>query len=142
MVVVGIGGWKDGGGYINETRTLLAVCSYHTVVSSEENKQSKLTISKPRPLKILSVVAATLPPFRCKSHIISRVFSCGNICDICSTWAGSTACPRARVRLPPAPGSSSRLKNHRITKKDTTAKVRREGILREGSSSDIVSSGS
>lgn len=94
--------------------------------------------SKPRPERTRSVVAATLPPFRCRSHIISRVLNCGNIWDICSTWAGSTTLPRARPRALGGLLSSSRLKNHRITKKETTARVRSEGMLRDGSSSGIV----
>ena len=121
---------------------LLVACLFLSL--GLKRKERKLTTSNPRPLKILSVVAATLPPFRCKSHIISRAFNCGNIWDICSTCAGSTAFPRARLRPPPPeplPGSLSRLKNHRMTKKETTARVRRDGMLRDGSSSAIVSRG-
>ncbi len=99
---------------------------------------NRLTASKPRPERTRSVVAATLPPFRCRSHMISRVLNCGNIWDICSTWAGSTTLPRARPRALGGLLSSSRLKNHRITKKETTARVRSEGMLRDGSSSGIV----
>lgn len=54
----GSGGWKDCGG-----------------------------TSKPRPLKILSVVATTFPPFRCRSHMMLRRETCGNICCILSTSA-------------------------------------------------------
>ena len=122
---------------------LLVACLFLSL--GLKRKERKLTTSNPRPLKILSVVAATLPPFRCKSHIISRVFNCGNIWDICSTCAGSTAFPRARLRPPPPepplPGSLSRLKNHRMTKKETTARVSSDGMLRDGSSSTIVSRG-
>lgn len=102
--------------------------------------EPELTTSKPLPVSTLSVVAATLPPFRCKSQIMSRLFSWGNICDICSTCSGSTTLPGARpcapALEPPAP--LSRLKNHRITKNETTARVRSEGILIEGSSSDMM----
>ena len=46
-----------------------------------------LTGSSCLPINTLSVVACTLPLFRCRSHMISLRFSCGNICDICSTCA-------------------------------------------------------
>lgn len=45
------------------------------------------TTSNPLPLNILSVVATTFPPFRCRSHIIFRRDTCGNICCILSTSA-------------------------------------------------------
>jgi len=54
----GRGGWKDCGG-----------------------------TSNPLPLNILSVVATTFPPFRCRSHMILRLDTCGNICCIRSTSA-------------------------------------------------------
>lgn len=54
----GRGGWKDCGG-----------------------------ISNPLPLKILSVVAITFPPFRCRSHMIVLLDTCGNICCTRSTSA-------------------------------------------------------
>lgn len=47
----------------------------------------RLTISNPLPPSILSVVAATLPPFRCRSHITCRLSSWGNMAEIWSTWA-------------------------------------------------------
>jgi hypothetical protein len=53
----------------------------------KRKKRARLTVSKPLPLKILSVVATTFPPFRCKSHIILRLDTCGNICCIRSTSA-------------------------------------------------------
>ena len=46
-----------------------------------------LTVSSPLPLSILSVVAATLPPFLCRSHMMVRRGICGNICCILSTSA-------------------------------------------------------
>ncbi len=46
------------------------------------------TASSPPLDSILSVVAATLPPLRCRSHIISLLPICGNIVAICSTCAG------------------------------------------------------
>jgi hypothetical protein len=51
---------------------------------------SLLTVSKLLPLNIRSVVAATLPPFLCRSHMIVRVAICGNICFIRSTSASRT----------------------------------------------------
>ena len=54
------------------------------------------TASSPPLDKILSVVAATLPPLRCKSHIISLLPICGNIVAICSTCAGSAVLGLAR----------------------------------------------
>src|SRR6266576_5827646 len=63
------------------------------------------TTSKALPLNTLSVVAATFPPFLCRSHVISLRFNCGNICDNWSTCAGFTTKPRdcpggSRVLLP------------------------------------------
>lgn len=140
-------GWKEGGGYIKPSFITLAIMFWkstakHAIsgagVATTPAGANRLTASKPRPERTLSVVAATLPPFRCRSHMISRVLNCGNIWDICSTWAGSTTFPRARPRALGGLLSSSRLKNHRNTKKETTARVRSEGMLRDGSSSDIV----
>lgn len=59
---VGMTGWKDGGG------------------------GSRLPLPS-----ILSVVAFTLPPFRCRSHMISRRPIWGNIAATCSTSAGLAA---------------------------------------------------
>jgi len=50
-------------------------------------KIGRLTTSSPLPLNILSVVATTFPPFRCKSHMILRLDTCGNICCMRSTSA-------------------------------------------------------
>jgi hypothetical protein len=61
---------------------------------------TELTTSRPRPLRILSVVATTLPPFRCKSHRMLRRSSWGNIC-----WMRSTSASRARDVRPGALGS-------------------------------------
>ena len=46
------------------------------------------TASSPPLDSILSVVAATLPPLRCRSHMISLLPICGNIVAIWSTCAG------------------------------------------------------
>ena len=97
----------------------------------KDHRRTQLTVSNPLPLKIRSVVAATLPPFKCKSHIISLWFICGNICDICSTCAGSTLRPRGSCTAAPSRDE----KNHRKTKNETTARVRIEGMLSVGSSS-------
>lgn len=99
----------------------------------------QLTVSNPLPVKILSVVAATLPPFRCKSHISSLRVSCGNICARWSSCTGST------VWVPVLPlcellsfcEDVRDEKNHRKTKNETTAKVMSEGMLTEGSESAI-----
>ncbi len=76
------GGWKDGGAYNRIS------ASYHV-----PNILLKLTGSSALPIRILSVVACTLPRFRCKSHIISRRLICGNICAIWSTCAGVKRIP-------------------------------------------------
>lgn len=64
----------------------------HTRIPSQQKQIEKtaLTLSN-APLNILSLVAATLPPFRCRSQIISLRPTCGNICVICSTSRSSTA---------------------------------------------------
>ena len=41
--------------------------------------EGKRTKSNPPPPSIRSLVAATLPPLRCRSHIISRRLTCGNM---------------------------------------------------------------
>jgi hypothetical protein len=105
-------------------------------VGTAQERLKLLTVSNPLPVKILSVVAATLPPFRCRSHIISLRFNCGNICDICSTCAGSTLLPRCCSRFKPPESLDDRdERSHRITRKETTASVRREGRLNDGSTS-------
>ena len=48
------------------------------------------TVSSLPAVKIRSVVAATLPPFRDKSHMISRLGTCGNIAATCSTCCAFT----------------------------------------------------
>ena len=62
-------GWKDGGGYYD---TLVSDrprdCSISRSIS---NEAQALTASRLPVFNILSVVAAALPPFLCKSHIIS-----------------------------------------------------------------------
>ena len=54
---------------------------------SQTSDKGRLTTSSPLPLNILSVVATTFPPLRCKSHMIFRLDTCGNICCIRSTSA-------------------------------------------------------
>lgn len=77
VVVAGVGRLNDGGAKVK--------VSYH--------RHHMLcliihTISSPLPPSIRSVVAAALPPFRCKSHAMSRLLSCGNICATWSICAG------------------------------------------------------
>ena len=80
----GIGGWNEGGG---------CSTSYiqHVIPTRSMARRAPLTASNPPLAKILSVVAATLPPFRCKSHIISLRLIWGNIIATCSTSAGFAA---------------------------------------------------
>ncbi|KAK9422713.1 hypothetical protein SUNI508_00576 [Seiridium unicorne] len=54
--------------------------------SSKTPGKRELTVST-LPLRILSVVACTLPPVRCRSHSTVRRSTCGNICCILSTAA-------------------------------------------------------
>jgi hypothetical protein len=62
--------------------------NYPSIYRKTKNgKQNQHTTSRPLPLSILSVVATTFPPFRCRSHIILRRDTCGNICCILSTSA-------------------------------------------------------
>jgi hypothetical protein len=56
----------------------------------KESNETTLTTSNPRPFSILSVVATTFPPFRCRSHMMLRRATCGNIC-----WMRSTSASRA-----------------------------------------------
>lgn len=65
-------------------------------------ERKRLTTSNPLPPNTLSVVAATLPPLRLKSHAICLRPSCGNICATCSTEFALTVPPRAPA--PKVPG--------------------------------------
>jgi len=109
----GISGWNDGG-----------------------------AASSPRPPSILSVVAVTLPPFRCRSHMISRRFSCGNIWDICSTCAAVKRWPALRPEVPELLLLRDR-NQYRIRKIERKATKAREGSERVSSSSsdDAISEG-
>lgn len=82
--VCGIGGWNDGGGCVNT----------HQHGALDDTVKQCIVImrtdSRLLPLRIRSVVASTLPPFLCKSHMMLRLGSCGNICATCSTCAGLT----------------------------------------------------
>lgn len=95
---VGRGGWKDCGGY--REQNVRTDSQYRQIPTSRSNiidpespdtgvkeSHSQLTTSKPLPLNILSVVATTFPPFLCKSHMIFRRDTCGNICCTRSTSA-------------------------------------------------------
>ena len=77
VVVNAIGGWNDGGAYHFVSIPYMPHVPFGGV----------RTGSNALPPNTLSVVACTLPLFRCRSHIISRRLSWGNICEICSTCA-------------------------------------------------------
>lgn len=65
----GAGIWKDGGAYVEVSKMpRVDTCCFASV-----------TVSRPLPLNALSVVAATFPPFRCRSQAMSLLFSCGSI---------------------------------------------------------------
>ena len=83
-----------------------------------------LTVSNDPLVRILSVVAATLPPFCCKSQIIALRSTCGNITAICSTSAESA------IRGLPLAVVSEDLekKRYRIVKAMNAARRSREGI--------------
>ena len=82
----GTWGWNDGG-----------ACSKSISHGNCRTSSAQLAGSRPLPPRTLSVVAATLPPFRCRSHMISLLFNCGNICVICSTCTGVKRCPFRRA---------------------------------------------
>ena len=89
---------------------------------------NELTVSRAPLDSIRSVVAATLPPFLCRSHMISLRGICGNICDICSTSAGFA------VRELPRPDADNEdvgvKKKYLTARADRAARRRREGIER------------
>lgn len=80
-----IGGWNDGGACEIQVNICLHLLRLTT--------GGGLTGSSPWPVKTLSVVACTLPLLRCRSHMISLRFNCGNIWAICSTCAGVKRSP-------------------------------------------------
>jgi hypothetical protein len=85
------------------------------------------TGSKPLPVNIRSVVAGTEPLFRCRSHMMSRRFSCGNMAETCSTCAAVKRRPLLRPLLDaPAPADDD--VHHRYVKNITAVTKRREGI--------------
>ena len=85
------------------------------------------TLSRDLPLSTLSVVAAAFPPFLCRSHAMSLLLSCGNICAMVSIWAGLIRTERlATGRVPFAEGL---LEYHRYTRKATTANTRTCGMF-------------
>lgn len=85
-------------------------------------------LSKPLPPKTLSVVAATFPPFRCRSHAIALRSSCGNIADTWSTLLTST-CRSREEEL--GVDDAGLLRNHRIARKPTSATAMSCGMLIE-----------
>ena len=78
------------------------------------------------------MVAATLPPLRCRSHMISRRSSCGNICAIWATCSGV----KRGLGLDRALGSGALLLAdgfavyHRTARKVTMTKTTIWGTLR------------
>lgn len=97
-------------------------------VSIPSKSVVELTVSRPRPLSTLSVVAEALPPFRCRSHAISRRLSCGNIVAIWSTCAGFMR-GAERAGVTPACVLDGLLRYHRDARKMTTRKTRTWGML-------------
>lgn len=67
--------------------TIVAVESDGVVINEGGGWKDGGAGSSPLPVNILSVVDCTLPLFRCKSHMISLLLSCGNTCAIWSTCA-------------------------------------------------------
>jgi hypothetical protein len=99
---IGSGGWNVCGGFRKVSSSI------------RSERARRLTVSSPLPLSILSVVAATLPPFLWRSHMMVRLAICGNICCILSTSAS-----RARRLLALEVDCDAReeaplKKNHRI----------------------------
>ena len=83
-----------------------------------------LTVSKVPRLNTRSVVAATLPPFRCKSHMISRREIWGNICEICSTSAGFAVRDRGEA----VDEEAGVKKKYRTARAERAARRRRDGM--------------
>lgn len=67
--------------------SIISIVLLNVLEEKHHDRSTRLTTSKPLPLSILSVVATTFPPFLCKSHMILRLETCGNICWIRSTSA-------------------------------------------------------
>lgn len=92
-------------------------------------------MSSPRPPSTLSVVAATFPPFRCRSHAMLRRSRSGKILWIESTFATSTGRPALALDEEPellaeAPPAGLE-RYHRMARKPTRATARSCGILIE-----------
>lgn len=120
-----IGGWKDGGAWSSVSLRFPSSCSDEVL----------LTGSKPRPASTLSVVACTLPLFRCRSHMISRLLNCGNICNTCSTCAAENlkVCDEAGVEL-----LDRAAKKYLYEKNMITPTIIRDGIEIVASSSTAI----
>lgn len=93
-------------GKIEEAWAVLAnsnqkICKDVKLVAKYSEGIAILTTSKPLPLNIRSVVATTFPPFRCKSHMILLLGTCGNICCIRSTSASRARTLLALLRFEP-----------------------------------------
>jgi hypothetical protein len=104
---------KDGGG-CEEVR-----CS----LSSVNQRLGRLTTSSPLPPNTLSVVAARLPPFLCKSHAMSLRSSWGNMCAIWSICAGLILTVRAGLAVDRAPVPAGFDRYHRIARTETIMKT-------------------
>ena len=95
---------------------------------------SKSTLSRPRPPSTRSDVAATLPPFLCRSHMMSLRLSCGNICATCSTWAPVNLWPFLREFV--AVSEDRDDIKYRIMKNERKATKASDGMDRVASSSE------
>ena len=136
-MVVGITGWNVGGGcracqqQISmswpQQMSLSEVTCLVGKAQMPRRYEDVLTVSKLPLDRIRSVVAATLPPFRCRSHMMSLRAICGNICAICSTSARLT--PRRFVELAADdPAREGEKKKYRMASADKAAKRMREGM--------------
>lgn len=99
-------------------------------VRIQGEKIEVLTTSKPLPLNILSVVATTFPPFRCKSHMILLLEICGNICCIRPTSSSRARMLFALLRFTPdAAGFEPEKKRYRIANAPTNITMRSCGMF-------------
>lgn len=126
------------------------IISTHSSFLSMKNTQKGHQDKKPLtvsilPARILSVVAAILPPPRCRSHSTVRRSICGNICNILSAAASLAAIsaappppftprcllcaarPPAASLLPAAAGDEK--KRYRTMRPDSRRMTSSEGML-------------
>ena len=100
---------------IHQQNILIQDPTWHATPS-----KTVLTTSSPLPLKTLSVVATTFPPFLCKSHIMLRLGTCGNICWILSTSASLALTFCAALREPPPSVPALLKKKYRMARPPRT----------------------